>query len=72
MKRNIPSDLKQGNVIQAGDDKFFHLPNGCHVPHGMESIFHCTPILLNKIQFTVILWVKVTEMAMQLNKFLNL
>jgi hypothetical protein len=33
-----PSDLIQGNVIQAGYDIFFHLLHGCRTIHGSELL----------------------------------
>jgi hypothetical protein len=71
-KNKLPSDLKQGNVIQAGHNNFFHLINGCRALHGTETKFSRTPILLDKIEFAVILRVEITKMAAGLNKFLKL
>jgi hypothetical protein len=67
-----PLDLIQGNVIQAGYDIFFHLLHGCRMIHGSESIFCHAPVLLNKIQFAVIFWVEVAEVATRLDKLLKL
>jgi hypothetical protein len=71
-KKKKPSDLEQGNVIQAGYNNFFHLVNGCRTPLGMETKFCHAPVLFYKIQFTVVLQVEVAEMTMGLNEFLKL
>ena len=72
MKNESPLDLKQWNVVQACSDKLFHLINGCHTLHGTESKFCCTPVLLDEIEFAIILWVEITEVATGLDEFLKL
>ena len=72
MKNESPSDLKQWNVIQACSDKLFQLINGCHALHGTESKFCCAPELLNEIEFAVIFWVEIAEVAAGLDEFLKL
>jgi hypothetical protein len=70
--RHSPSDLKQGNVIQAGYNIFFHLIHSCPARHGTKTIFCRAPVLLNKIEFAMILRVEVADMATQLDELLKL
>ena len=51
---------------------FFHLSNGCHTLHETELKFCCTPVLLDEIEFAVILWVEIAGVAAGLDKFLKL
>ncbi len=67
-----PLNVKEGDIIEALDDFCLHLSNCCHVFCHMEPEFCCSPILLNKIDFAVILWVKIAQMAMQLDQLLKL
>src|ERR1700679_265808 len=71
-KNESPSDLKQGNVVQAGYNMFCHLLNGCRTFHGTEPKFCCAPVLFNKVQLAMILGVKVAEMSARLDEFLKL
>jgi hypothetical protein len=69
-KKNVEHSLlnvKEGDVIKALDDLPLHLLNCCHTPCHMEMELHCAPILLDEVKFTMIFWIKVTQMAMQLN-----
>lgn len=72
MKIESPSDLKQWNVVQACSDKLFQLINGCRALHGTESKFCCAPVLLDEVEFAVILWVEIAEVAAGLDEFLKL
>ena len=72
MKNESPLDLKQWNVVQACSDKLFHLINGCCMLHGTELKFCYAPVLLNEIEFAMILWVEIAEVAAGLDEFLKL
>ena len=72
MKNKSALDLKQWNVIQACSDKLFQLINGYRTLYEMESKFCHASVLLDKIEFAVILWVEIAEVIAGLDEFLKL
>jgi hypothetical protein len=54
-----PPNVKEGDVIEALDDLLLHLLDCCCTPCHMETELHCAPILLDKVKFTMIFWIKV-------------
>ncbi len=60
-------NVKKGNIIKALDYLLLHLIDCCCVPCHTEMELHYPPILFNKIEFTVIFWIEITQMAMQFN-----
>jgi hypothetical protein len=60
------------DIIKALDDLLFHFLNCCHMPYLMEIKLCSAPILLNKVKFTMIFWIKVAQMATLLNQLLKL
>ena len=69
---DLPSNVKEGDVIEGLDDLPLHLINCCRMPCHTETELCSPPILLDKIELTVILWVKVAHVATRLNQLLKL
>ena len=56
-------NVKEGNIIKALDYLLLYLINCCRMPCHTETELHCPPILFNEIEFTVIFWIEITQMA---------
>src|ERR1700735_4918230 len=71
-KENLLSNLEKRDTVEALLHNSFH-PLECARPRRCTVLeFYCSPILFDKVQFTMILWIEVTEVAAQLDKLLQL
>jgi hypothetical protein len=64
-------DFLNGNAIQRSQYLLLHVLNSGTSPCCTKVKFGSTPVLFNKVQFTVVFGVKVTEVAVLLNKLLK-
>ena len=64
--------MKERDVIKTLDDLPLHAINCCCAPCHMEMELGCSPVLFNKIEFTVVFWVKIAQMAIRLDQLLKL
>ena len=72
MTENLPSNVKEGDVIKGLDDLPLHLINRRRAPCHTETKLCSPPILFDEIEFTVIFGVKVTQMVTRLDQLLKL
>jgi hypothetical protein len=62
-KEGKPSDLKKGNIVKALLDSVLHfMKRLCSGDHAVLRFGH-TPVLLNKVQLTMVFGVEVADMA---------
>ena len=70
--QDSPSNVKEGDVIQALDDLPLHLADCHRVPCYPETELRRPPILLNEVEFAVILGVEITQVPTRLDQLLKL
>ena len=70
--QDSPSNVKEGDVIQALDDLPLHLADCRRTPCYMEMELRHPPILLNEVELTVILGVEITQVPVRLDQLLKL
>jgi hypothetical protein len=69
---DLPSNVKEGDVIEGLDDLPLHVIDCCRAPCHTETELCSPPILLDEIELTVVFWVKVAQMATRLDQLLKL
>ncbi len=67
-----PLNVKDRDIIQTLDDFLLHLVNCLHMPCFAEMELCCSLVLFDKIQLTMIFWIEIAKMAMQLDQLLKL
>src|SRR6266849_2517274 len=72
MTSDAPSNLIKGDVIKTCQHFLLHLVKGLCMASDMEPKLRCTPILLNKVQFTVVLGIIITQVTTRFDIFLEL
>lgn len=70
--KDSPPNVKEGNIIKALDDFPLHLIDGCRTPCYTKTKLRCSPILFDEVEFAVIFWVEVAQMAARLDQLLKL
>jgi hypothetical protein len=64
--------VEEGNIIETLNDHPLHLIDCCCVPCNMEIELHHPPILFDKVEFTMIFRIEVTQMTTRLDQLLKL
>ena len=68
---NIPYNLKQWDIVKAGNHIFLHL-NNVSGPHGVVIMKFCSaPILFNKVKLTMVLQIEVTNVPVECDELLK-
>jgi hypothetical protein len=67
-----PTNVKEGNVIEALDDLLLHLIDCCCTPCHTETELRCPPVLLDEVELTVVFGVEIAQMAARLDQLLKL
>ena len=71
-KGSLLPNLEKGDAVEALLYGLFHVLE-CARPRCRAVLkFRRAPVLFNKVQLTMIFWIKVTNMAMRLDKLLQL
>ena len=70
--KDSPPNVKEGNIIEALNDFPLHLVDRCRAPCYTETELRCPPILFDEVEFAVIFWVEVAQMATRLDQLLQL
>src|ERR1700678_4452272 len=70
--KNIPKNLQMWNFFQASYDILLHLVDIRCFWGASVTVFCSSPILLNKIQFTMALWVEITYVTTRGNEFFEM
>jgi hypothetical protein len=70
--QDSPSDVKEGDIIEALDDLPLHLIECCRVPCHTETKLRRPPVLFDKVKFTMVFWIEIAEMPTRLNQLLKL
>ncbi len=58
MEDSLPN-MKERDIVKAFNNLPLHLVDGCCMPCHLEMELCCSPILFDKIEFTVILGVEI-------------
>ena len=65
-------DLNEGNTVKALLDGLLHIANCLHSGKHTVLGLHCSPILLNEIEFAMVLGIEIAQVATPLNELLEL
>src|SRR6266849_10368976 len=72
MTGDAPLNLIKGDVIETCQHFLLHLVKGLCMASDTEPKLCCTPILLNKVQFAVVLGIIITQVTTRFDIFLEL
>jgi hypothetical protein len=64
--------LFKGDVVKGLKHRFLHGLKGSRAAGNAVAKLRCTPVLLNKIQLTVIFWIEVAQVATRFDVLLEL
>ena len=64
--------MEEGDNIETLNDRPLHLVDRCCMPCNMETELHRPSILFDKVEFTMIFQIEVTQMTARLNQLLKL